>query len=312
MSIWQKKTAYCFQQIHIDVARNSTDDFNPFHDPNKWDVVRQNPYNGPVVLVYQLELLIEYLLDRSRVRSERELIAQNSLYFANYQFIFADVIKPDEPFHVDISRSVFRFRDNSTLGNRIEIKKQSGPVLLGYHHLSAYPLYLPAEGFSHLVNLKGGTDISYIPDTTYFLKRKFMSTANAKNFISSSLGDQYYYFDEIDGRINFPDFMPLSLISSALLEKDRGDNHNFDNEPSVYAKHKISVDQRFARSLQSNDALFILIDGPEYIAAKKVLGRTQTPHYVYRCFGLLSDNSVLFRAEITMVAPSSLKHSASD
>ncbi len=309
MSAWKKKAAsYCFQQIHIDVARNSTDDFNPFHDPNKWVTVRDNPYGGPIILAFQLEFLIEYLLDRSRVRNERELIARHSLNFANYQFIFADAMKPGEPFTVDISRSVFKLRNNSTLSNRVKIKKQSGSVLFGCHHLSTYPLYLAKENFLHLADLKRGTDISYIPDTSYFLKRKFMSTANAKNFISSSLGDQYYYFDEIDGRINFPDFMPVSLLSSALLEKDRGDNHNFNNEPTVYAKHCISVDQRLARLLQSNDSLFILVDGPAYITNKKILGHSQTPHYVYRCFGLLSDNSVLFRAEIIMVAPSSPNH----
>lgn len=308
MSAWKKAASYCFQQVHIDVARNSTDDFNPFHDPNKWVMVRDNPYGGPIVLAFQVEFLIEYLLDRSRVRNERELIARHDLRFTNYQFIFANVIKPGEPFDVDISRSIFRFRDNSTLSNRVMVKKQNGPVLFGYHRLSAYPLYLPEESFSHLTDLKRGTDISYIPDTSYFLKRKFMSTANAKNFISSSLGDQYYYFDEIDGRINFPDFMSLSLLSSALLEKDRGDNHDFNNEPTVYARHCISVDQQLARSLQSNDILLILVDGPDYVTNKKVLGQTQAPHYVYRCFGLLSDNSVLFRAEITMVAPSSPSH----
>jgi hypothetical protein len=26
---------FCFEQLHIDVARITTDDFNPFHDP-KW------------------------------------------------------------------------------------------------------------------------------------------------------------------------------------------------------------------------------------------------------------------------------------
>ena len=29
-----------YRQIHIDVARNATDDFNPFHDGDKWMRIR--------------------------------------------------------------------------------------------------------------------------------------------------------------------------------------------------------------------------------------------------------------------------------
>jgi len=34
---------YRFGQIHIDVARNSTDDFNPFHDPHRFDRILATP-----------------------------------------------------------------------------------------------------------------------------------------------------------------------------------------------------------------------------------------------------------------------------
>jgi len=32
---------YCYHQIHIDATRNATDDFNPFHDQNKWNSFRR-------------------------------------------------------------------------------------------------------------------------------------------------------------------------------------------------------------------------------------------------------------------------------
>jgi hypothetical protein len=48
-----------FQQIHIDVARNATDDFNPFHDKNRWQNITDNPFVGPIALGFQLECLIE-------------------------------------------------------------------------------------------------------------------------------------------------------------------------------------------------------------------------------------------------------------
>jgi len=49
-----------FNQIHIDVARNATDDFNLFHDRNRWLRINHNPFQGPIALGFQLESLIEH------------------------------------------------------------------------------------------------------------------------------------------------------------------------------------------------------------------------------------------------------------
>jgi len=58
--------ARCFQQIHVDAARNSTDDFNPFHEPRKCGRIRGNPYAGAIVLGFQLEQLLEHEVDIHR------------------------------------------------------------------------------------------------------------------------------------------------------------------------------------------------------------------------------------------------------
>lgn len=60
---------YCYQQIHIDAARNATDDFNPFHDQNKWNRIRDNPSGVPIAPGFQVEALIEYLVTLFRERS---------------------------------------------------------------------------------------------------------------------------------------------------------------------------------------------------------------------------------------------------
>ena len=49
---------YCYQQIHIDAARNATDDFNPFHDQKKWNRIHGNPFGMPIVLGFQVDTLI--------------------------------------------------------------------------------------------------------------------------------------------------------------------------------------------------------------------------------------------------------------
>jgi hypothetical protein len=86
---------YCYQQIHIDVAPNAIDDFNPFRDQKKWNRIRSNPFGMPIVLGFQIEVLIEYLVRLFREQSdEPALIAHHHLHFSNYQFSFADVVRP--------------------------------------------------------------------------------------------------------------------------------------------------------------------------------------------------------------------------
>jgi len=71
---------YCFRQIHIDAARNSTDDFNPFHEPRKCARILGNPYAGPIVLGFQLEQLVEHAIDLHRdAHGENAFIADHAL-----------------------------------------------------------------------------------------------------------------------------------------------------------------------------------------------------------------------------------------
>ncbi len=98
---------YCYQQIHIDAARNATDDFNPFHDQNKWNRIHGNTFGMPIVLGFQIEALIEYLVTLFREQSgEPALIDRHHLNFSNFQFSFADVVRPGEPFHIEIKNTV--------------------------------------------------------------------------------------------------------------------------------------------------------------------------------------------------------------
>ena len=122
---------YRYQQIHIDAARNATDDFNPFHDPKKWNRIHGNPFGMPIVLGFQIEALIEYLVTLFREQTgEQALIDDHQLHFSNFQFTFADVLRPGEPFHVEIKKTVNRISESGQLANRIAVKKQgrAGPA----------------------------------------------------------------------------------------------------------------------------------------------------------------------------------------
>jgi hypothetical protein len=117
-----------FQQIHIEVARNATDDFNPFHDKNKWHKIQNNPFGGAIVLGFQLESLIEYHIRLHREQhNEQALIEEHQLRFSNYQFTFANAVKCGQEIDVQIKKSQLRESDNTTLSSIVRIKHLTHP-----------------------------------------------------------------------------------------------------------------------------------------------------------------------------------------
>ena len=292
---------YCYQQIHIDAARNATDDFNPFHDQKKWNRIHGNPFGMPIVLGFQIEVLIEYLVTLFREKTgEHALIDHHQLHFSNFQFSFADVVRPGEPFHIEIKKTVNRISHSGQLANRIVVKKPGGLVLLGFQRESTTPLCMPDADFSQLGELDSAEDRSWIAQHRYFLKRKFMNTGHGKNFLAGSLVDQHYYFDEMEERVQFPAMFPVALLSCALLEKAKQDHYAFETNPVVYTSHLISVDRRVLQTLKSNDRLNLLVTNPETVPVGKGLGKKGFPQQMQRCFGLLAGNRILFRAEVAM------------
>jgi len=150
--------------------------------------------------------------------------------------------------------------------------------------------------------LRHAPDREFLPGTPYFLKRKFMNTGNAKNFLAGSLCDQGDYFDELAERVDFPDMFPAALMSCALLEKAAKEGHDFLADPMVYIAHTISVDRRIARRLRSNDVLHMLVEGPAAVGAEKGLGTTDVRKLRFNCFGIVEPRDVLYRAEV-LTAP---------
>jgi len=79
--------SFVFEQIHIEVARNATDDFNLLHDKKKWQCTRHNPFEGPIVPGFQLEALLERQIEVFRsAQDERGIIDRYNLRFSNYKY----------------------------------------------------------------------------------------------------------------------------------------------------------------------------------------------------------------------------------
>ncbi|WP_446808362.1 hypothetical protein ACH50O_13775 [Methylomonas sp. 2BW1-5-20] len=296
-----KDQSFTFEQIHIEVARNASDDFNLFHDKHKWLQVTHNPFKGPIVLGFQLNTLIEYQIRLYReAHHEDQIIADNQLRFSNYQIIFVNALRPRQEMTLDIKKTLIATIPELTLTNRIAIKSQGKTILLGYKKETKHPLFLADTDLSGLPDLNTLPDKTVVPGTEFFLKRKWMNNGNVKNFLSGSFAEQSDYFDELLQVAQYPEVFPCSLTSGALLEKAQLENHDFKRNPMVYTSHDISVDRVHLATLKNNGKLHILVKQlPE--SPDKTLNHTSIMLRTYECFGVLENKAVLFRIKLNLV-----------
>lgn len=296
MSLWQK--TYTLSLLHIDIARNSTDDFNLFHDKNKWDQICFNPFEGPIALGFQLEELIEGVVREHRKMCQDDgLIAEKELRYSNYQFSFVSPVKPGQDIEINVNNKVFtNDARNPVLSNRVSLKAAGKLSVVGYKKETRQPLFLSAPDLPDFKMLIVTPDREFLGDTGFFIKRKFMNTSNAKNFLSGSLVEQSYYFDEIDGKANFPEIFPCAMISCALLEKAIKEKLDFKRNPMVYTSHKISVDRFHLSHLKSNDQLHMLV---RLIQENK--SSAPSLEQTYECYGIINHKDLLFRSLISLI-----------
>jgi len=158
-----RRPEHRFGQIHIDVARNSTDDFNPFHDPHRFDRILANPYPQPIVLGFQLESCAASWSSACgrRRRAERD----PTLRFRNFQFTFADALWRDEACTIDVKPTP---EDRpARVVERVLVKKG------GRASCSAGPRHARARdqrgrGSAAAVDLRQLPDRSVLPGTPWF------------------------------------------------------------------------------------------------------------------------------------------------
>ncbi len=288
-----------FEQVHIDIARNSTDDFNPFHDPRRWSNISSNPFASPIALGFQLEFLCS---DRIMARRTAEGNAQDlTPAFRNFEFNFAGALRPREQFEIDVRKTMDKTAQGGGLSNRVVMRKSDGaPVLIGTQSDTPAPRVEPGVKLDPVPALSAIPDRSIVPGTQLFLKRKYLTTSNAKNFTLGALCQQHDYIDELAERIFFPPLFTASLMSCALLERGLAEGHDFEAEPMVYTNHQISVDMRVQETLRSNDALHMLVAPPEAFTPGKGLGQACVDQQLFNCAAVLDDGSVLFRAKVQL------------
>jgi hypothetical protein len=293
------ETAYT--QLHIDAARYATDDFNPFHDKLRWREIAGNPFAGPLVLGFQQAALLEDAVRRHRTRhGETSLLQGHGLEFGNYQLAFAGAVLPGTRVQAEVRGSRLDSGPEPVLSNRLVLRADGAPVLLGFKRESAVPaldMTPPAEAGQ----MAAWPDRSYLADGCTFLKRKFVMTGNGKTFLLGAGVEPSAYIDEIGDRIDFPDIFPLSYLSCALLERGQHEGHAFQQDPLVYVSHRYSVSRPRMAVLASNAMLNILIGKPMSTGSGASLRDT------YRCQIVLADGAVLASAEVVLAPLGALR-----
>ncbi len=283
-------------QIHIEAARNSTDDFNLFHDKNRWDWIKGNPFGGPIALGFQLGCLVEDQVTQARIQNG-ELAEAEKFSHSHFELNFAGVVKPGDVLDVSVKAGrLSSYNEKACFANRLLIKANGRAVLIGYKRELDSPMFSYPENLPGAKMLQGLADRTVISDTGYFLKRKYMIVGNAKNFLTSAFAQQADYIDEFADKVEFPQMYPMSLTSSALLERAQYMQHDLIAEPMIYACHKLSMHKQQLARLKSNDKLHIVVS-PEQEHDGRIM---------HRCFGLVEEDEPLFSLQIDLLPLSAI------
>jgi len=286
-----------FSALHIDVARFATDDFNPFHDRHKWQRIAGNPFGGTIALGFQLSSFA--LHGVSMLHADTPLQQR----YLHVRITFADAVRVDDEVELAI-KPAQQGADGATVSHRIALRTPRSLALTGHVRFEPDAPDDPPVPV-HPLTLNGIPDRTEVPGTGYFLKRKFMSTANAKNFLLGANVDPAVYFDELEDRVRFTELFPVSLVSCALLERGTRHGHDLLRAPMVYSYHDIVVDRDVAMRLRSNDTLNMLVSPGHLPGGSATTGRRREER-VHLCLGYTGGGERLFSAEIGLVPLASL------
>nr|WP_206663246.1 hypothetical protein [Ningiella ruwaisensis] len=284
---------YTLSQVHIDMARNSTDDFNLFHDQFRWSWVKQNPFKGPIALGFQLGCFIE-----THIPQNSPHITVDMLRFSTFEFNFANAVKVGDSLDVAIKKG--RLTDSEhgkQYSSRVCLKANGKAAIIGFKRDGEFPtlnLELPEILLS---DIKTAPDRHFILGGEYFLKRKWMIVGNAKNFLLSAFADQTVFIDEFANKVSFPQMYPLALLSSALLERAQAADYDLVQNPLIYTSQHLSVDKVQLKSLRSNDPLHILVREPLIKA---------TGEQRFECLAYANQQTPLFTAQVDLIPVSQL------
>lgn len=300
-------------QLHIDIARNATDDFNLFHDKSRWHWLRGNLFEGPIALGFQLGGFVEYQCKLLAMNSANDLYV-GQFRFSGYEFNFVHCVVPDDEVSVNLKQGKWSSGDGSSIySRRFVLKANKKAAIVGFkREANQMTLSLPTKlPPMHMLNAL--PDRELVPGTNYFLKRKYMIVGNAKNFLASAGAEQSLFIDEFTDKVDFPEMYPLGLISSALLERAVFEDIDLISHPMIYKTQKLCIDKQQLEELRSNDPINILV-GPDISEDANEFGpeSSSKKRVIQECIAYGKEEKPLFIAKITLTPLNSLANKSYD
>lgn len=278
----QGKHVHILTQLHIDIARNATDDFNLFHDPMRWQCISGNPFQGTIALGFQLGLFVETQISQggSTIKPRQ---------YSVYEFSFVNPAKVGDELNLMVKPArVSKTHMGEQESQRLILKASGKLSLTGFYRQSDY-LSVTSSLLEYSKDQISKMLDRTLLDDSIFLKRKWMIVGNAKNYLLSAFADQTQYIDEFANKVRFPQFYPLSLMSSAMLERAQTLGYDLTQNPMIYVSQNMCINNQQLAQLKSNDCLNILVAPVE-----------EDPCHL-TCVGWVNSESPLFCAEVKLM-----------
>ena len=198
----------------------------------------------PLHLGFQLACFVESNIKDFYKTLEQDIGQQISGFpYSIYELTFAGVVKPGDELDIKLRKGKLSESDEGLVySSRLALKANDKTVLLGYKRDADIPLITTPDDLPTIEQVNQIADRNFCGE--YFIKRKFMIVGNAKNFLTSAFAEQSDYIDEFIDKVSFPESYPLSLISSALLERAQAIGHDLIIDPMIYTSQKLSIDKR--------------------------------------------------------------------
>lgn len=105
----------------------------------------------------------------------------------------------------------------------------------------------------------------------------------------SAFAGQSRYIDEFADKVRFPQFYPLSLMSSAILERAQALSYDLIKNPMIHISQNLCIDNDQLEQLKSNDCLNMLVAPVE----------SDSGHLT--CAGWVKSEYPLFCAEVRLM-----------
>jgi len=299
----QDSVQHSFTQSDLDSVRSISDDGNPIHDPSVWCKVQNNPFDGPIVLGFQLVELAaratsDTFLNESRYKASANSAPHSGVY-SRYRVTFLNAVLPNV--NVEMKASpVRKIESEKTLRQRFVARSAGNIVLKGYRETVVGNSENTDYMFSGIDQGERLGSSSAQPDGEVMITETQLLTTHARRF-AKACGDSVHQNNVHGLRGLASDIYPVSMTSGALVRYAINSGWDLCARPLVYRSQDIRIDSSRLNGLSGNTAISLQTrrDTSHRGTQTNEMGASD---FAFVCTGTMSDGSVLFCVRLVVSA----------